>query len=157
MAPSKQLKITDLKRSAKKDRFKQMQDGDESMVNSPSSEGLAEIDLAPLSPKDAPVTNKSLHLMLQDLKPSLREDYRQITMDLWKDIGDIGSQTSHLETKAEELCMEHNEVADRLQQLEEDHHTLKHKLADMENRSQRNNARFHGITDCPPRRLTAIH
>ncbi|CAH2224248.1 Hypothetical predicted protein [Pelobates cultripes] len=86
-------------------------------------------------PEDSLVTDKSLQMMLL-----------QVT-DLRKEMTDPGGRTSHLEHKVKEFCVAHNEVADRLQQLEDDHAALKHKIADIEDRMTRNNIRFRGMAD----------
>ncbi|CAH2301444.1 Hypothetical predicted protein [Pelobates cultripes] len=139
MAPSKQTKLTD--------KAWPTQDGDIHADQPPSPECHIDLDSELQAPDDVLVTNKSLHFMLQALKTSLRSDLRQLTNELRKDIADIGGRTSHLKTKTEEICAAHNDVVDKLQRLEEEQTTLKHKLADIEDRSRRNNLRFSGITD----------
>ncbi|CAH2248809.1 Hypothetical predicted protein [Pelobates cultripes] len=108
------------------------------MPHSPASDGPAESEL---------IENKSLHTMLQDLKASLRADFSQMATELCRNIHDEGGRTSNLKTKTEELCSAHNEVVDKLQRQEEEQAAMQQKMADMEDRSQRNNIRFCGIAD----------
>ncbi|CAH2251710.1 Hypothetical predicted protein [Pelobates cultripes] len=147
MAPSKKLKIMDPVLQSKKDCTQQLQDGDDPMLHSPASEGPMELEGCSLSQDYVPVTNKSLHTMLQDLKGSLRADLRQITVDLHKDIQDLGGRTSHLESKTEEFCTAHNDAVEKLHKLEEEQAAMRLKIGDMEDRARRNNLRFRGIVD----------
>ncbi|CAH2277000.1 Hypothetical predicted protein [Pelobates cultripes] len=67
--------------------------------------------------------------------------------ELRKEISTLGDRTSHLENKSDELCAAHNDVVDKLQKLSEDNNTLQLKLADLEDRSRRQNVRFRGVPD----------
>ncbi|CAH2301459.1 Hypothetical predicted protein, partial [Pelobates cultripes] len=111
------------------------------------SDGLSDQESASSKYSDAPITERSLHKMLQELRATITADFQRIDEDLRKEITNIGDRTSHLENKSEELCAAHNEVVDKLKKLSEEKDMLKMKLADLEDRSRRQNVRFRGIPD----------
>ncbi|CAH2320127.1 Hypothetical predicted protein [Pelobates cultripes] len=147
MAPSKQTKIIDPVRQTGKSHVRQIQDGGGSEPHSPGSEGFTDLEDCSLSQADAPVTNKSLHTMMQDLKGSLRADLRQIAAKLRNDMQELGGRTNQLEAKTDKLCIAHNDIVDKLQKVEEEQSTMRLKITDMENRERRNNLHFRGIGD----------
>ncbi|CAH2301001.1 Hypothetical predicted protein, partial [Pelobates cultripes] len=128
----------------KKRRGKERQDGGDAPGMS-DDQSDAESISSKLS--DSMITERSLHRMLQDLRSTIRKDFLQIDSELRKEISTLGDRTSHLENKSDELCVAHNEVVDKLQKLSEDNNTLQLKLADLEDRSRRQNVRFRGIPD----------
>ncbi|CAH2219770.1 Hypothetical predicted protein, partial [Pelobates cultripes] len=134
----------DAVKTRKKDRRKEKQDGGD-------APGLSDdqSDAESISSKvsDSAITERSLHRMLQDLRSTIRKDFLQIDRELRKEISTLGERTNHLENKTDELCAAHNEVVDKLQKLSEDNTTLQLKLADLEDRSRRQNVRFRGIPD----------
>ncbi|CAH2225656.1 Hypothetical predicted protein, partial [Pelobates cultripes] len=111
------------------------QDGANSDAQSLISEGPSEPDLNPDTLGDKPVINKGIYKVIQDLRSTIHKDFQQITSSIHKDHADLGERTNHLEHKTEELCTAHNDVADRIQRLEEEHVMMK------------NNVRFRGIAD----------
>ncbi|CAH2319347.1 Hypothetical predicted protein [Pelobates cultripes] len=92
---------------------------------------------------NSPVTERSLHKMLQKLQATITVDFHCIDGDIRKEISNLGERTSHLENRTEELCAVHNECRIWLRKID----SLKLKLADMEDRSRRQNVRFRGIPD----------
>ncbi|CAH2219788.1 Hypothetical predicted protein [Pelobates cultripes] len=95
----------------------------------------------------SPVTEHSLHKMLQELRTTITADFHPIDGDLRREISSLDDRTSHLENRTEELCIAHNEVVDKIKKLSEEYETLKLKVADMEDRSRRQNVRFRSIPD----------
>ncbi|CAH2315090.1 Hypothetical predicted protein [Pelobates cultripes] len=81
MVPSKQLKITDQIRPNKKERPQQKQDDTEPDAHSPDTDNITDGETTQMPQGEAPVSNHSLHVMLQALKESLRTDFRQITKE----------------------------------------------------------------------------
>ncbi|CAH2283407.1 Hypothetical predicted protein, partial [Pelobates cultripes] len=144
MPPTKQLKLSDTAKMKKSERRKEIQDGDET----PNiSDGQSDCEWSSSKYPEAPVTERSLHRMLQELRATITADFHRINGDLRKEISNIGDRTSNLENKTDELCVAHNEVVDKIQKLSEENSSLKSKLADMEDRSRRQNVRFRGIPD----------
>ncbi|CAH2252641.1 Hypothetical predicted protein [Pelobates cultripes] len=131
-------------KSKRADRRKDIQDGDDT---SNLSDGQSDYELSSSKYSEAPVTERSLHKMLQGLRATITADFHRITGDLRKEISNIGDRTNHLENKTDELCIAHNEVVDKVQKLSEENSLLRDKLADMEDRSRRQNIRFRGIPD----------
>ncbi|CAH2319718.1 Hypothetical predicted protein [Pelobates cultripes] len=134
----------DAVKTRNKDRRKDKQDGGDTPGLS-DDQSDAESISSKLS--DSMITERSLHRMLQDLRSTIRKDFLQIDSELRKEITTLGERTSHLENKSDELCVAHNEVVDKLQKLSEDNNMLQLKLADLEDRSRRQNVRFRGIPD----------
>ncbi|CAH2315893.1 Hypothetical predicted protein [Pelobates cultripes] len=145
MSPSKQLKLPESIKTKKKDRRKNTQDGDDETEN--MLDGLSDQESVSSKYSDSPIMERSLHKKPQELRATIKADFHRIDGDLRKEIASVGERTSHLENKTEELCTAHNEVVDKLQKLAEENYTLKLKLADLEDRSRRQNIRFRGIPD----------
>lgn len=62
-------------------------------------------------------------------------------LQLKSDITDIGERVSHMKNKMGEFTTAHNELVDSHYDHEEEMQTLKQKIADLEDRSRRNNSR----------------
>ncbi|CAH2277089.1 Hypothetical predicted protein [Pelobates cultripes] len=125
--------------SAEKACLKQIQDGDYPAAHSPASDSPSESEPLAVQAEDSPVTDKSLKVMLMQVQTMLQLDFQQLSttsVKKWR-IWEVGPITSSRRLKNSEQA--HNEFADRLQRLEEDHATLKHKVADVEDRARRNN------------------
>uniref|UniRef100_A0A803JZM3 L1 transposable element RRM domain-containing protein n=1 Tax=Xenopus tropicalis TaxID=8364 RepID=A0A803JZM3_XENTR len=88
--------------------------------------------------------------MIIDLKSTLQADIKQLANDIRKEIQ--GDRTAHMETKMAEYAAAHNDLADSHTQLESEMDKLKDKVADLEDRSRRNNLKLRGIpeTITPP-------
>ncbi|CAH2277093.1 Hypothetical predicted protein [Pelobates cultripes] len=103
-------------KQGKKERHKQIQDDDELLAHSPASEGQMDTDTTELSDV-APVTEKQLYSMLQDLCSTLQVDVKQIAAEMRKELTDLGGRTGHLENRTEELYEAHNKVVEKLRRL----------------------------------------
>ncbi|CAH2300567.1 Hypothetical predicted protein, partial [Pelobates cultripes] len=79
--------------------------------------------------------------MLQTLRSSLREDYKEIAEDIRKEIQSLGTRTEAMENKTDDLCTANNEMADKIARMEVEQTDLKIKMADMEDRSRRKKLR----------------
>ncbi|XP_044146133.1 uncharacterized protein LOC122934611 [Bufo gargarizans] len=100
-----------------------------------------------VSGQSAPVTEATLRSLLYDLRHSIQKDISSVFSALQKDITQIGERTSHIEDKMKELTNSHNQLVDAHNDAEDEISALKLKLADLEDRSRRNNLRFRGITE----------
>ncbi|CAH2276961.1 Hypothetical predicted protein [Pelobates cultripes] len=122
MPPPKQLKLSEMTKSKRADRRKDIQDGDDT---SNLSDGQSDYELSSSKYSEAPVTERSLHKMLQELRATITADFHRINGDLRKEISNIGDRTNHLENKTDELCIAHNEVVDKVQKLSEENSLLR--------------------------------
>ncbi|CAH2276946.1 Hypothetical predicted protein, partial [Pelobates cultripes] len=123
---------------------KETQDGDDTAI---MSDGQSDHESVSSKYSDSAISERSLHKMLQDLGTLITADFHRIDSDLRREISNLGDRTSHLENRTEELCVAHNEVVDEIQKISEENAALKLKLADIEDRSRRQNIRFRGIPD----------
>lgn len=60
---------------------------------------------------------------------------------------DLGERVDHIENKMAEFTTAHNGLVDAQNQLDDDFHSLSAKVADLEDRSRRNNIKFRGIPE----------
>ncbi|CAH2218813.1 Hypothetical predicted protein [Pelobates cultripes] len=81
------------------------------------------------------------------LQASITAQIHTLTMDLRKELLEIGSRTAHVEKSLDDFAVAHNSLADKLQELETSLEAQKRKVADQEDRSRRNNLRFRGILE----------
>ncbi|CAH2252475.1 Hypothetical predicted protein [Pelobates cultripes] len=91
MPPPKQLKLSEMTKSKRADRRKDIQDGDD---NSNLSDGQSDYELSSSKYSEAPVTERSLHKMLQELRATITVDFHRINGDLRKEISNIGLPNS---------------------------------------------------------------
>ncbi|CAH2252636.1 Hypothetical predicted protein [Pelobates cultripes] len=81
------------------------------------------------------------------LQASITAQIHTLTTDLRKELLEIGSRTAHVEKSLHDFAVAHNSLADRLQELETSLEAQKCKVADLDDRSRRNNLRFRGIPE----------
>ncbi|CAH2303358.1 Hypothetical predicted protein [Pelobates cultripes] len=81
MPPPKQLKLSDMTKLKRVDRRKEIQDGDET---SNLSDGQSDYEQSSYKYTEAPVTERSLHKMLQELRATITADFHRINGDLRK-------------------------------------------------------------------------
>uniref|UniRef100_A0A8C5Q945 Uncharacterized protein n=1 Tax=Leptobrachium leishanense TaxID=445787 RepID=A0A8C5Q945_9ANUR len=146
MAPPKAQRTLEPQKSAKKDRVREAQDG-----GSPSSVSSFTMEAAVVGPPcmsdTSPPSESRLHAMLQELRSTIQTDIKEALQELRRDVQDLGERTDSLESKADDLCLAHNDLVDRHIALQAAHDTMASKLADMEDRSRRNNVRIRGIPE----------
>lgn len=94
-----------------------------------------------------PATATQIHDMLHEVKCALQKDIKQMSEDLRKDIHEIGERTAHLEEQMSEFVEAHNDLADSHTKVQAEADRLADKVADLEDRSRRNNLRFRGIPE----------
>ncbi|CAH2294058.1 Hypothetical predicted protein, partial [Pelobates cultripes] len=97
MAPSKQLKMTDQIKPARKDKSRPLQDGDDSMGCYPTPDQLSDTDTTSSSYTEAPASEKRLFIMLQELRTTLNADMKLMTAEFKRELADIGDRTDRLE------------------------------------------------------------
>ncbi|CAH2284672.1 Hypothetical predicted protein, partial [Pelobates cultripes] len=81
MPPPKQLKLSDMTKSKRADRRKEIQDGDET---SNLSDGQSDYEQSSSKYSEAPVTEHSLHKMQQEFRATITSDFHCINGDLRK-------------------------------------------------------------------------
>ncbi|CAH2285996.1 Hypothetical predicted protein, partial [Pelobates cultripes] len=86
MPPPKQLKLSEMTKSKRADRRKDIQDGDDT---SNLSDGQSDYEQSSSKYSEAPVTERSLHKMLQELRATITADFHRINGDLRKEISNI--------------------------------------------------------------------
>uniref|UniRef100_A0A8C5PHC0 Uncharacterized protein n=1 Tax=Leptobrachium leishanense TaxID=445787 RepID=A0A8C5PHC0_9ANUR len=146
MAPPKAQRVLEPPKSARKDRSKEVQDG----VSPQHALGLGpdESPSAPLGLSESlPPSESRLHAMLQELRSTIQADIKGALQELSRDVLDLGERTDALETKADDLCLAHNDLVDRHLALQAAHDSLALKMADIEDHSRRNNIRIRGIAE----------
>lgn len=69
---------------------------------------------------------------------------------LKSDITEIGERVSHVEDKMAEFTTSHNELVDAHNEKDDELEALKNKMADLEDRSRRNNIKLRGVAESVP-------
>uniref|UniRef100_A0A8C5PN13 Uncharacterized protein n=1 Tax=Leptobrachium leishanense TaxID=445787 RepID=A0A8C5PN13_9ANUR len=146
MVPPKAQRVLEPAKSAKKDRVREAQDG-----GSPSSVSSFTMEAAVAGPPcmsdSLPPSESRLHAMLQELRATIQTDLKEALQELRRDVQDLGERTDSLEAKTDDLCLAHNDLVDRHIALQSAHDAMATKLADLEDRSRRNNVRIRGIPE----------
>ncbi|XP_056398475.1 uncharacterized protein LOC130357419 [Hyla sarda] len=93
------------------------------------------------SSPSAPLTEPIMRGLLAELHTSIQGDIKAAVSNIQHEISSLGHRTSHIENKMAELTSSHNEVVDLANGLEDEVAALQLKIADMEDRSRRNNLR----------------
>ncbi|CAH2223025.1 Hypothetical predicted protein [Pelobates cultripes] len=94
--------------------------------------------------EDLSLTAKRLADMLSTLRTSLQLDFRKISEEIRKE---LGTRTSTLEEKMDELCENNNKMREKLNKMEADYQQLQEKMADIEDRSRCNNIRVRNVPE----------
>ncbi|KAG8579381.1 hypothetical protein GDO81_010854 [Engystomops pustulosus] len=85
--------------------------------------------------------------MLAELQLNITKELQQSLHAVRAEISSLGERTSHIENKMTEITTAHNDMADVTISMEEQLQSMQAKLADMEDRSRRNNLRFRGVRE----------
>ncbi|XP_077341238.1 uncharacterized protein LOC143986704 [Lithobates pipiens] len=94
-----------------------------------------------------PVMDTTLKDMLVSLRSTLHADIMAITQQFKTEVHAVTDRVSHVEVKMGEFAQTFNELVDAHNDREEDMAAIKAKLADLEDRSRRNNVRIRGIPE----------
>ncbi|CAH2323186.1 Hypothetical predicted protein [Pelobates cultripes] len=111
--------------------------------------------LSPMSsdtgPEDSPPTTQQLKKMLSELTDTIQKNMatqiQTLTADLRKEIIEVSQRTAQIEKRMDDFAEAHNGLADKLHELDTVLHDHAVKMADMEDRSRRNNLRIRGIPE----------
>ena len=85
--------------------------------------------------------------MLISVRSTLQSDMATYMHRLTGDVQEVGNRVNHIESKMEEYATTINELVDANEDREADNEWIKAKLADMEDRSRRNNLKIRGIPE----------
>uniref|UniRef100_A0A8C5QIC2 Transposase element L1Md-A101/L1Md-A102/L1Md-A2 n=1 Tax=Leptobrachium leishanense TaxID=445787 RepID=A0A8C5QIC2_9ANUR len=116
------------------------QDGGGSTPHSPvKTITYSEVDLAAFTFR--------METLFKDFSETLTTRLDTVAADIRKDIQDIGERTSHLEGKMSEMATAHNDMAGVVETLEAKLQQCLNKVADLEDRSRRNNLKIRGVPE----------
>lgn len=96
---------------------------------------------------DQPLTDTLMKEMLVTLRGSLHRDLMECTTQLKAEVTAIGDRVSHTEDKMGEFATAHNELVDAYNAAEDEIQAIKSKMADLEDRSRRNNVKLRGVSE----------
>ncbi|CAH2274952.1 Hypothetical predicted protein [Pelobates cultripes] len=96
-----------------------------------------------LTPDDWPLTMGTMRTLMAELsdtiQATIRGQMQAVATELREEIHEISQRTEHIAKERDEYARARNSVADKLQENEALLGSVQLKLADMEDRSQRNN------------------
>ncbi|CAH2313868.1 Hypothetical predicted protein [Pelobates cultripes] len=85
--------------------------------------------------------------MLQELRSSMKEDLQLAVNDIRREVHEVGTRLNALEEKTDDLCQANDGILDKIRRMESEQVRLTAKLADLEDRSCRNNIRVRGVPE----------
>lgn len=91
-----------------------------------------------------PVLNMTLKEMLLLLQSSLLTNLSSLISKFSTDIHDLGDRVTYIENKMEDSTTTINDLVDAYDDMKDEQHWIKSKLADLEERSCRNNVKLRG-------------
>ncbi|CAH2296070.1 Hypothetical predicted protein [Pelobates cultripes] len=94
-----------------------------------------------------PLTAAFLKRALDEQSRRLVATWQSSVAELKRDLQDIGSRTTHVEAKMEDLVDAHNASTEHLKSLTDQIQKCEAKLMDLEDRSRRSNIRLRGIPE----------
>lgn len=103
--------------------------------------------LASLSTSDNPASENMMKHMLLSLQRDLKKDFNKSMALMQRQIDHLGDRTDTVETKLTEYSSAYNELVDAHQAQTEEMERMSAKLADLEDRSRRNNIKVRGIPE----------
>ncbi|CAH2313178.1 Hypothetical predicted protein [Pelobates cultripes] len=157
MATPKSQKASDFFRQGKKDKQRSEQDGGGSRLPTHTSDAGSDTNSRQATADDLSVSEKCLAAMLQELRTSMKTDFQAAFSDLRKDILEVGTRVNALEEKTNELCHVNDSIVEKIQKMEADSKRLMEKLADLEDRSRRNNIRVRGVPETVTQELLSAY
>lgn len=81
------------------------------------------------------------------LRKSFLQDIAHMMSPTNKQLAEVTNKVTHIESKMAEYCTAQNSIADQVNDHSEEISQLKMKIADLEDRSRRNNLKFRGIPE----------
>lgn len=94
-----------------------------------------------------PILDTAVKEMLLSLRGSLQHDMAVFMKQTQRELDYVGERVDHVENKMGEFTQAHNELVKAHNDLEEEFKAHKLKVANLEDRSRRNNIKFHRITE----------
>lgn len=96
---------------------------------------------------DQAASERFMKEMILALRSSIQQGFTEAMTKQSLAIDELGERVSHVENKMGEYSDAHNTLVDAHNQLEDDVIALKAKLADLEDRSRRNNIKLRGVPE----------
>lgn len=96
---------------------------------------------------NTPIMDTTLKDMLISLRSTLHADIQSLTRQFKSEISSVNKRISHVETKMGEFACTFNDLVDAHNDRDDDMLQLKLKLANLEDRSRRNNVKIRGIPE----------
>lgn len=93
------------------------------------------------------ITDVTMKDMLLTLRGALQKDMATFMRVTKREIADLGDRVDEAEQRLDDFSGAHNELVDAHVDLEDELKMLKLKVADIEDRSRRNNVKFRGIPE----------
>ncbi|KAM4038336.1 uncharacterized protein ACNLHF_016640 [Anomaloglossus baeobatrachus] len=94
-----------------------------------------------------PLNEHTMKQLMSEIMSTFKKDMQNMLRSMQRDINAVEERTTHIEDKMAELTTAHNDVVDSVVSIDEEVDALKLKVADMEDRSRRNNVRLRGIAE----------
>ena len=94
-----------------------------------------------------PLSDTVMKDMLVTLRGSLHRDMMLCISQIKSDVTSIGERVSHIEDKMGDFAVAHNELVDAHDDAEGELQAMREKIADLEDRSRRNNLKLRGIDE----------
>ncbi|CAH2225898.1 Hypothetical predicted protein [Pelobates cultripes] len=147
MAHPKAQRASDFFRQGRRDKTQPEQDGGGSHSPTLASDQGSDTETTQPLPGDISMSEKRMSAMLQELRSSMKEDLQLAVNDIRREVHEVGSRLNALEEKTDDLCLANDGILERVHKLEEEQMHLTVKLADLEDRSCRNNIRVRGVPE----------
>lgn len=97
--------------------------------------------------QNQPVMDTTLKDMLVSLRSTLHADMLAFTQQFKTEVAAVDSRVTHIESKMGEFTSTFNDLVDAHNERDDEIHAIKTKLADLEDRSRRNNVKIRGIPE----------
>ena len=94
-----------------------------------------------------PLSDTVMRDMLVTLRGSMHKDMMLCVSQLKRDVSAIGDRISHVEDRMGDFTIAHNELVDAHNDTEGEIQAMRDKLADLEDRSRRNNIKLRGVEE----------
>lgn len=115
------------------------------IILQPDPQQLSPIDSFPAS--DQPISEQTMKSMLISLRKSLHSDLSATVSSQANIVQQQDVRINHIESKMSDLFNAHNDMEDVYTEQEDKLQSIKLKLADLEDRSHRNNIKFRNIPE----------
>lgn len=119
--------------------------GDQNMSQASTTEFVEQLNKFPTTGQTLSYT--VMRDMLITLRRSLHRDMMNSITELRNNVSSIGDRVSHIKDKMGEFTVAHNELVDTHNDTEGDMQSMKDKIADLEDRSRRNNIKLRGVEE----------